>query len=250
MGIQDDNFDALLGLPTLALPEVGPGSLKGVARVGVLERVEVVGGQASVRFRPNDRIEPVPAEKVWQQRERFGVSDEWGLHRTRVVVGEGDLGLTLLELGTAEGVVRPSRQYLKFPEGPVEPDLVVVMMPFSEALKPVWEKLQQVVLAEGLRCERADSIFEEYSIMDDVVAMLWRARIVISDFSEKNANVFYETGIAHTLGRSSIPIAQSMDEVPFDLRGQRVVKYDQSQVGLQQMGLTVTKRIRTLLAKT
>jgi hypothetical protein len=47
------------------------------------------------------------------------------------------------------------------------------------------------------------------------------ARIVIADLNSRNPNVFYETGIAHTLGRDVIQIAQSIEDVPFDLRAIR-----------------------------
>ena len=37
--------------------------------------------------------------------------------------------------------------------------------------------------------------------------------------------MFYETGIAHTLGKHVIPITQSSDDVPFDLRHHRYILY-------------------------
>jgi hypothetical protein len=37
--------------------------------------------------------------------------------------------------------------------------------------------------------------------------------------------VFYEAGIAHTLGRDAILITQSEHDIPFDLRHLRYVKY-------------------------
>lgn len=44
--------------------------------------------------------------------------------------------------------------------------------------------------------------------MDDVISLIWRSRVVIADFTTRNLNVFYETGIAHTLGGDVIQIAQ------------------------------------------
>ena len=37
--------------------------------------------------------------------------------------------------------------------------------------------------------------------VDDIINLIWRARVVIADLSSKNPNVFYETGIAHTRAR-------------------------------------------------
>lgn len=35
----------------------------------------------------------------------------------------------------------------------------------------------------------------------------------------------YETGIAHTLGKHVLPITQSLDDVPLDMRHHRTIKY-------------------------
>ena len=41
---------------------------------------------------------------------------------------------------------------------------------------------------------------------------------MVVDFSGKNANVMYETGIAHTLGKKVIPITQRIDDIPSDMQ--------------------------------
>ena len=76
-----------------------------------------------------------------------------------------------------------------------------------------------------MRCVRADEIWEREHILDDILSLIWRATVVVADFTRKNPNVFYEAGIAHTIGRTVIPIAQSMDDVPFDLRAIRTLTY-------------------------
>jgi hypothetical protein len=61
--------------------------------------------------------------------------------------------------------------------------------------------------------------------------------LVVVDFSGKNANVFYEAGIAHTLGKHVVPITQSNDDIPFDLRHHRYLLYlnnNEGRMGLEQ----------------
>ena len=48
---------------------------------------------------------------------------------------------------------------------------------------------------------------------------------MIADCTGRNPNVFYEIGIAHTLGRDVILITQNEADVPFDLRHLRYVQY-------------------------
>ena len=52
-----------------------------------------------------------------------------------------------------------------------------------------------------------------------------RSSVVICDCSDRNPNVFYEIGIAHTLGREVILITQSEADIPFDLLHLRYVRY-------------------------
>ena len=47
----------------------------------------------------------------------------------------------------------------------------------------------------------------------------------LSDFTGKNPNVMYETGIAHTLGKHVVPITQLMADVPFDMQHHRALHY-------------------------
>jgi hypothetical protein len=99
-----------------------------------------------------------------------------------------------------------------------------------------------------MRCHRADDIWENHHIMDDVISLIWRARVVISDLSSKNPNVPYETGIAHTLGREVIQITQSMENIPFDLRSIRSVAYLHNGEGHERLKAQVVER-PTHLAK-
>jgi len=55
------------------------------------------------------------------------------------------------------------------------------------------------------------------------------ARCVIADLTEKNPNVFYELGLAHAMGKPTIIITGSMDDVPFDLQHLRIIRYDHSE---------------------
>jgi hypothetical protein len=124
------------------------------------------------------------------------------------------------------------------------------MMPFDAAFTPVYAAIQRSCGDAGLRCVRADDIWQETAVVQDVFSLLVRSHIVVVDFSGRNPNVMYETGIAHTLGRPVIPISQSLDDVPFDLRHHRVLKYLPNVEGLTSMHATLTERLKTLSRRT
>jgi hypothetical protein len=55
-------------------------------------------------------------------------------------------------------------------------------------------------------------------VIQTIVSLICQSGIIIADCSGRNANVFYEAGIAHMLGKDVILIAQSMADIPFDLQ--------------------------------
>lgn len=78
----------------------------------------------------------------------------------------------------------------------------------------------------GLRAVRADSIFLPSAIMPDIWRFLSEARVLVADLTGRNPNVFYELGLAHAMRKPVILVANSLDDIPFDLRGLRVLSYD------------------------
>lgn len=102
-----------------------------------------------------------------------------------------------------------------------ENDLVFVLMPFSESWSDyIWnEEIKPIVTGipdHPLRCLRADDLFG-HDVMIDIYESIAAASIVIADITGRNANVFYELGIAHTLGKDVILLSQGTEHIPFDL---------------------------------
>jgi hypothetical protein len=130
------------------------------------------------------------------------------------------------------------------PDEPQEADLASVMMPFKAELDPVNMAIRAACDAVGFRCLRASDIWESSVVVQDIFNLVFRSRVVIVDFSGRNPNVMYETGIAHTLGRDVVPISQSLEDVPFDLRHHRILKYLNNQEGRQALTSQLADRLR------
>lgn len=137
----------------------------------------------------------------------------------------------------------------EIPEEKPREDLAGVMMPFDAAFKPVYGAIKRACSRNHLQCERADDIWRNTAIVQDIFDIVYLSRIIVVDFSGKNANVMYETGIAHTLGKHVIPITQSIDDVPFDLRQHRALKYMANGEGIETLETSLSKRISTLLKR-
>ncbi len=119
-------------------------------------------------------------------------------------------------------------------------------MPFDAKFDPVYAALQQAAAGLGMRCQRADDIWEHDHVIQDVVSLIGKAKVIICDLSDRNPNVFYETGIAHTLGREVILIAQTVADVPFDVASIRHVRYLSNAEGCAKLETEVTNRLKTL----
>lgn len=122
--------------------------------------------------------------------------------------------------------------------------LCFIIMPFTEP----WSKRIYRIISECLsndlndiQAVRADDLFGQ-----DVLLDIWKAicesEIVVAEVTGKNPNVFYELGMAHSVGTDVILISQSADDIPFDLKRYRHIIYDDNEDG--------TKELREKLVKT
>jgi hypothetical protein len=99
----------------------------------------------------------------------------------------------------------------------------------------------------GLTALRADSIFSSTTIMSDIWRCIRDASVILADVTGKNANVFYELGLAHASRKPVVIVTASIDDVPFDLKGLRVVEYDKDH---ENWGSILREQITTNLRTT
>ena len=100
-----------------------------------------------------------------------------------------------------------------------------VLMPFPE-FQSIYDKLIKPALEEaGYEVTRADSLLDQQNIMRDIIYGIAKADLVVADLTSLNANVFYELGLCHGLKIPTVLMAQSMEDVPFDLRPYRIQIY-------------------------
>jgi hypothetical protein len=124
--------------------------------------------------------------------------------------------------------------------------LIAVMMPFRAEFDQTYNAIKNACIAVSLTCFRADDIWENTTFIQDIFELIYCSRIVVVDFSGRNPNVMYETGVAHTLGKHVIPITQSIDDVPSDLRHHRVLKYLPNNEGYGLLQAKLEARLRQL----
>jgi hypothetical protein len=148
---------------------------------------------------------------------------------------------------------RPSERKITFapsvfhiPDLQPEEDFISIMMPFAREFDAVYKAVGNACRSAGFRFDRADNIWEDSIIIQDIFNLIFRSRAVIVDFSNRNPNVLYETGIAHTLGKLVIPIVQNMADVPFDLAHHRVQRYLPNAQGLEKLEADLHRKLSSI----
>jgi hypothetical protein len=131
----------------------------------------------------------------------------------------------------------------------VESILVFVLIPIKEPFISIFEDhIKNVVEELGLVCRKADDTFAPRMIMEDIWEKINRSRLIVADLTDKNPNVFYEVGIAHTLGKDVILIAQSKQDVPFDLGHIRHILYEFTPRGMRTLEDSLKRSIEEVLS--
>jgi formylglycine-generating enzyme required for sulfatase activity len=120
-----------------------------------------------------------------------------------------------------------------------------VLMPFCEILKPIYDDhIKPVAKKLGLIVKRGDDFFTTHNIMKDVWNSICGAKVIIADCTYRSPNVFYEIGLAHTVGKPVVLITQDSDAVPFDLRSVRYIQYQYTPPGMRKFERTLRQTIQ------
>lgn len=238
------DIDSLIKLPCLFMQETWHDESQQNARVGTIVSAVKSRSVIKIEYAFDNSIPPLTNNQLREVAGELGIAD-FEFSRTHWAIKDIDLYKVLLRY------LKPRRQlpnvFTISEVEHIEPSLISVMMPFDMVFNAVHEKLKEVTSGLNLYCRRADDIWENPAIIQDVVSLIDHSKAVICDCTGRNPNVFYEIGIAHTLGRETILVTQNEHDIPFDLRHLRYVKYLNNNEGLQALGEAVSSRLRTII---
>lgn len=116
-----------------------------------------------------------------------------------------------------------------------EDDLAFVLMPYTRPWSQgVWRALKRGIAGARLRPLRAKEMRGPV-IMEDIWSGILRARIIVADVSGRNPNVYYEVGVAHTVGKQILFVCQPRQRIPFDTSQFRHLRYRPTTKGLARL---------------
>lgn len=219
------------------------------AHVGRITSAKIVGREIQFEVFFEKKIPPIPHSELVRLSRNFQISTTGrGLtefNRTHWAIKSADLFRTI-HIEIRQSVRAPT--VFRLPAEPqVNPRLVSAMMPFDSSFLPVWKVIQQACTGAGLACDRADNIWQNAAVIDDVVNLIDRSAVVVFDCSAKNPNVLYELGLAHAWGKDVIIITNNNADIPFDLQHIRYLEYSNTPHGLELLRSALAIRLSELI---
>lgn len=241
------NLDKMRTLPALFCEETERDGEAQYARVGEITHARTHDGNVMLEYRFDPDVPPIPHQQILALAPALGIRiPRRGLNpfnHTHWAIKDADLFKVLMTEWRA-----PNRQpqvfQLDTPQR-VDRDLLSAMMPFA-GFDNVWGAIQRAATANGMRFDRADNRMEHPAIIQDIVSLIDQSAIVVCDCSNSNANVFYEMGIAHALGKDVIIITQNARDISFDVAHLRHIRYFPNDEGLERLEEFLGAQIKVL----
>lgn len=174
-------------------------------------------------------------ERLLQEFKALGwielLEDDCGSLRPLDLIQRMQNALHLSLLDLAQDFLRPPFPYRS--REPVDSGVdLFVAMPFDDVLKPVYEHhIKAVASSLNLSVGRADDLFISSDVVHDIYRLIQESDIVLADCTGRNANVFYEIGIADMMGKPIVFTTQDEGDVPFDIRQRRHINYESAGAG-------------------
>lgn len=237
------------------------------AKIGWITEIRINSGKVRIKYE-FAKLPPISVEKLEALRWELDIQ-KWEMNRTHWAFKDVDFFQALIDaglidskdiqvLGNRIGKVYPASGEIKIevhpkvfrvPEAEPDSQLVSVMMPFGKEFDDVYHAIARGCKNKDLKCLRAKDVWKEDVVVDEIFSLIYRSKVVICDFTGCNSNVFYETGIAHTLGRDVIPVVQNEADVPFNLRHIRYIRYLNNSEGQKGLEEEISDRLETITGK-
>ena len=176
-------------------------------------------------------------EETSEGKKPVGVIRETGLWSTiRDALGGMSLGEAAMISRHSKGMAvvpvfgRPQRLP---PDQPLD---IFILMPFKAKLEAVYTRhLKKMAEELGLSMLRADELFSPRPFMEKVWDGICAAQLIVADCTERNPNVFYEIGMAHTVGKKVLLITRSSKDIPSDIQHFDYIQYDYDPEGVEAL---------------
>ena len=147
-----------------------------------------------------------------------------------------------------DNVISDYKEVTKAQVKKVDDQFCFIIMSFSNnpTLKDFYEKaIKPVVTKLGYRCERIDEQEFNGKIMEKIIENIKVARFIVADLTESRPNCYYELGIAHAFEKSVIHIANSEEDIHFDIKDFNFIIYSRIDELKERLKERILKTIKS-----
>ena len=104
---------------------------------------------------------------------------------------------------------------------------VFCIMPFNKSFLKTYGVIREVCEKAGFECTRSDTPYNPGNLLRQIVSQIIKSQIIIAVLDGQNPNVFYEIGLAQSIGKPVLLLANLSrnESIPFDLRSDRLLLY-------------------------
>lgn len=132
------------------------------------------------------------------------------------------------------------------------PPRAFVIMQYTEPFNSFFRNVIQPVanrLRPPLEAFRASDVFKPGIILEDILHDILESEVIIAEITSGNPNVFYELGYAHALKKPTILLADGVltAELPFDIRGYRVIFYENTIKGKPEVEKELEEHLKNIM---
>ena len=107
-----------------------------------------------------------------------------------------------------------------------------VVMPFGGLLYDIYREIYAPAIREaGLEPLRADDIYDNQPIIQDIKQAIRDAALVLAEVSDRNPNVNYELGMAHALEKEVVIVTARRRSVRLSPHALHTLSFRRNRVG-------------------
>jgi len=118
-----------------------------------------------------------------------------------------------------------SRSKVVFSDVRISQRTCLVVMPFHPDFDRVYQTIKSVAEGRGFTCLRADKKYVSRPVMIELIKDIRTSDLIVVDLTNQSPSVYYEAGLAHALGKRCIILAESENDVGFDLKQMNALFY-------------------------
>ena len=113
----------------------------------------------------------------------------------------------------------------------VKDNSVACLMPFNRKYEKTFGQIKSVCEELGLTCRRSDEEFvPNQQVLPQIVRIILESEVVVAVLNGRNPNVFYEIGIAHSVGKPVLLLSDlsrnEQTSIPFDIQSVYSIVYN------------------------